>query len=198
MQNSSRRRRSGAPSIGRSTDATRSRPRSLLLRRQPAAAAKDDDWLSTAALDEVRSPPEGAGLRHRPPSSPHSNHPCGGYNLRPRGCAPPAVKVWQERPCSHLPGASNHVTKHACTHCPAAEALMSLCFVHLLSPRVAPLSCCDGHGMCMLYHGSCGHFHFGAAAALFGTYRMALDRAGNAVLRATWASTCVLPWSHPR
>ena len=92
------------------------------------------------------------------------------------GCAPPAVKVWQERPCSHLPGASNYVTKHACTHCPAAEALMSLCFVHLLSPRVAPLSCCDGHGMCMLYHGSCGHFHFGAAAALFGTYRMALDR----------------------
>ena len=91
------------PSIGRSTDALSPRPRSLLLRRQPAAAAKDDDWLSTAALDEVRSPPEGAGLRHRPPSSPHSNHPCGGYNLRPRRmrtscCQSMARKAMQSPP----------------------------------------------------------------------------------------------------
>ena len=53
---------------------------------------------------------------------------------------------------------------------------MSLCFVHLLSQRVAPLLCCDGHGTCMLHHGTCGHLHFGAIVVLLGTSRVAFGR----------------------
>ena len=39
-----------------------------------------------------------------------------------------------------------------------------------------PLSCCDGHGTCMLHHGSCDDFHFGAIAVLLRTHRVAFGR----------------------
>ena len=53
--------------------------------------------------------------------------------------------------------------------------LMSLCLC-IFCLHVWPLSCCDGHGMCMLHHGSCGHFHFGATAVLLQTHRVAYGR----------------------
>lgn len=161
------------PSGARPTRRLSPRPRSLLLRRQPAAAAKDDDGLSTAALDEVRSPPEGAGLRHRPPSSPHSNHHRGGYNLRPR-----RMRTSKYGKKGHA--VTSLVLSTTCQSTRARIAkqqkyLMSLCLC-IFCLHAWPLSCCDGHGMCMLHHGSCGHFHFGATAVLLQTHRVAYGR----------------------
>ena len=132
----------------------------------------DDGGLCTAALDEhkVNAPPLGAGRPHRPPSPPHGNHHCAGHNLR------------QRRMRTSKYGKKGHAVTALVlsTTCQSTRArivkqqkyLMSLCLC-IFCLHAWPLSCCDGHGMCMLHRGSCGHFHFGATAVLLQTHRVA-------------------------
>ena len=85
------------------------------------------------------------------------------------GCAPQSMarRAMQSRPCCSPPRESTRarIVKQQ-------KYLMSLCLC-IFCLHAWPLSCCDGHGMCMLHHGSCGHFHFGATAVLLQTHRVA-------------------------
>jgi hypothetical protein len=158
----------------------------------------DDDELSSAALDEhtVKSPPEGAGQRHRPPSSPRSNqHYRDGRNLRPRrmrtskyGKKGHAVKslvlptTWQSTRARIVKqqGINEHVVCESFVstsgHCRVVMDTACACFIMgavAISTLVQLLRCLER----TVWH---------------------LIETGNAVLRAAWVSTCVLPWSHPR